>query len=352
MSVLKLVKRSLFFYWRTNFGLLLAVVVAAAILTGALIVGDSVHYSLKMMVTTRLGSTHLALAAQNRFFRAELANELASELNTAIAPVLQLRGLISDEGGIRKVNRVEVLGVDGRFFYIGDGGNPFGDELSDDVILNESLAEQLWVGPGDEIVLRIEKPGLMSRDIALTPDSDLTIAFRLKVKAVAGQSQFGRFSLQANQVAPLNVFMPLQLLQEKLDRSGQCNLLLVAGDEKNSITAERANKAIEKCWRLADAGLELRELTRQKGLEIRSRRIFIDESLGGAAMDAAVDAVGVLTYFVNELRLGDKTTPYSMVTAMASSADANGLVPADMKDNEILVNEWLAEDLAANVGDE
>ncbi len=352
MNVLKLVKRSLFFYWRSNLGVLLAAVVATAILTGALVVGDSVRHSLKMMVTARLGATHLALAMQNRFFRAELANELASELNMAVAPVLQLRGLISDESGIRRVNRVEVLGVDGRFFNIGGGGNPFGDESSDEVVLNEPLAERLKVGPGDEIVLRIEKPGLMSRDIALTPDSDLTIAFRLKVKAVAGQSQFGRFSLQANQVAPLNVFMPLQWLQEKIDRVGQCNLLLVAGDKKNSITAEMANDAIRKYWQLTDAGLELRELTRQGVLELRSRRIFIDESISRAARDAADGAVGVLTYFVNELRLGDKTTPYSMVTAMEPLTDANGLIPADMKDNEILINEWLAGDLGAEVGDE
>ena len=331
--------------------MLLAVVVAAAILTGALVVGDSVRHSLKTMVTTRLGATHLALATQNRFFRAELANELASELNTVIAPVLQLHGIISDEGGIRKVNRVEILGVDGRFFNIGCGGNPFGDVQGDKVVLNEPLAERLKVAPGDEIVLRIEKPGLMSRDIALTPYSDLTIAFRLKVKAVAGQSQFGRFSLQTNQVAPLNVFMPLQLLQEKLDRGGQCNLLLAAGDKKNGITVERANKAIEKCWRLADAGLELRELNRQGVLELRSRRIFIDESVSRAAMDAADGAVGVLTYFVNELCLADKTTPYSTVTAMEPSTDANGLIPADMKDDEILINEWLAEDLGADVGD-
>ncbi len=334
--------------------MLLAVVVAAAILTGALVVGDSVRHSLKMMVTARLGSTHLALATQNRFFRAELANELASELNTAIAPVLQLRGLISDGSGIRRVNRVEVLGVDERFFNIGDGGNPFGNGSSDEVVLSEPLAERLNITPGDEIVLRIEKPGLMSRDMALTPDSDLTIAFRLKVKAVAGQSQFGRFNLQANQVAPFNVFVPLQWLQEKLDCGGQCNLLLAAGDEKNSIATERerANKAIEKCWRLADAGLELRELTDQGVLEIRSRRIFIDESVSKAAIDAADGAVGVLTYFVNELRLADKTTPYSMVAAMEPSTDANGLIPADMKDNEILINEWLAEDLGASVGDE
>jgi hypothetical protein len=140
-------------------------------------------------------------------------------------------------------------------------------------------------------------------------DSDLSMPFRLTVKAIAGQSDFGRFSLQANQIAPLNVYVPMQWLQEKLDRTAQANMLLVAASTDDSITVEKADVAIRKCWQLADASLELRELDSQNILEIRSSRIFIDESLGQAALNAAGGAVGVLTYFVNELRLGDRTTP-------------------------------------------
>ncbi|MFB0525552.1 MAG: FtsX-like permease family protein, partial [Phycisphaerae bacterium] len=218
--------------------------------------------------------------------------------------------------------------------------------------------------------------------VPLAPDSDLSIAFRLVVRAVAGQSQFGRFSLQANQVTPLNVFVPLQWLQEKLGRSGQANMLLVAEREKphvkrgakylappfrrgfDNITIERANEAIRRYWQLADAGLELRELTGQSLIEIRSRRIFIDESLAKAAIDAGDESVGVLTYFVNELRLGDKATPYSMVAGVGWGLPhlnhLNGglkptlplnFIPADMQDDEILINQWVASDLGAKVGD-
>ncbi|MCJ7777849.1 MAG: FtsX-like permease family protein, partial [Sedimentisphaerales bacterium] len=81
-------------------------------------------------------------------------------------------------------------------------------------------------------------------------------------------------------------------------------------------------------------------------LELRSNQIFIDETLAQAALNAADNSIGVLTYFVNEIRLGDKVTPYSMVTAINSP-----LIPADMKDDEILINQWLADDLEAKVGD-
>ena len=39
-------------------------------------------------------------------------------------------------------------------------------------------------------------------------------------------------------------------------------------------------------------------------LELRSGRIFIDESIGAEAMKAGDKAQGVLTYFVNGIRLG------------------------------------------------
>jgi hypothetical protein len=374
MSLLQFAKRSLVFYWRTNLGVLSAAMVSTAVLAGALVVGDCVRHSLKMMVTARLGTTQLAVAAQSRFFRAKLADELAAELNTTMAPVLQLRGLIANSDGTRRAfpKRIEVLGVDERFYRIGAGGNPFGSGWSEGIVLNEPLAEKLGVRVGDEIVLRIGKPGLMPRDVPLTPDADLSVAFRLVVKAVAEESEFGRFSLQASQVAPLNVFVPLRWLQEKLGRSAQANMLLVAagpvrnstrGDmirkeeisngagPKGSITVEKADNAVRKCWQLADAGLELRELEHGNIIEIRSRQVFIDESLGEAAMGAGDGAVGVLTYFVNELRLGGKTTPYSMVTAMGRSADENGIIESDMQDDEILINQWLAEDLGAKVGD-
>jgi len=351
MSLWRLARQSLGFYWRTNLGVLLTVVVSTAVLTGALVVGDSVRHSLRMMVEARLGRTQLALVPQNRFFTAGLANGLAEELNTSTAPVLRVRGMIADGSDKRRANRIEVLGVDTRFFTIGEGGNPFGNDTEQGVVLNEQLAARLKVAVGDEVLLRIEKPSVMSRDLPVSPDSDLSVAFRLEVTAVANETQFGRFSLRANQVAPLNAFVPLGWIQEKLGRDKQANVLLVAGDPEGNVSSDNANKAIKKRWRLADAGLKLRRLDKQDTVEVRSRRIFIDESLSEAAMVASDKAIGILTYFVNELRFDDKVTPYSMVTAMGRSPDAGGIVPMEMRDDEILINQWVADDLGAKAGD-
>jgi len=352
MTLWKLAKRSLRFYWRTNLGVLLSVAVSTAVLTGALIVGDSVRHSLMMMVEARLGATQLALVSQNRFFKADLADRLSAELNVTVAPVLRLRGMIANSDGTRLANRVEVLGVDERFFQIGAQGKnekSFWRDWKQGVVLNEPLAQRLRLAPGDEVKLRIDKPGLMPREVPLTPDSDLSILFRPAVRAVAAKSHFGRFSLQANQVASLNVFVPIEWLQENLDHPGRANLLLVAEDDKKSLTVEKADAAISKRWRLADAGLEVRTLDERAAIEIRSSRIFIDRALAEAATGAAENAVGILTYFVNELRLGRQATPYSMVAAL--SPGANSPVPPNMPDDEILINQWLADDLNAGLGD-
>ncbi|MHC4324697.1 MAG: ABC transporter permease [Planctomycetota bacterium] len=238
MSLWRLAKQSLGFYWRTNLGVLLTVVVSTAVLTGALVVGDSVRHSLRMMVRARLGGTHIALVPQNRFFTAGLADELADELNTSAAPVLRVRGMIADGNDKRRANRIEVLGVDERFFTIGAAQNLFGNDSEQGVVLNEQLATRLKVAVGDEVLLRIEKPSIMSRDLPVSPDSDLSVAFRLEVAAVATETEFGRFSLRANQVAPLNAFVPLGWIQEKLGRDDQANVLLVAGNSEGDISPE------------------------------------------------------------------------------------------------------------------
>ncbi len=374
MSLRRIILRSLGFYWRTNLGVLLAAMVCTGILTGALAVGDSVRHSLATRAQERLGTTELALTTGNRFFREELADELATQLNNhgfgglsqmstdstsvksvksvvKVAPALQVRGLMADSNDAKRVNIVQVLGVDQAFqlsiFNCQFSISPA--DWNDGVIVNERLAAKLGARVGDEVLLRIEKPGTMSRDVPIAPDSDLTVASRLVIKAVAGRAEFGNFSLQANQIAPLNVFVPIHWLQDKLDRTGQANVLLVAANPSDRITLEKADAAIRKCWKLADAGLELRRLDVQQCLQLRSRRIFIDEPVADAAMKAADGAVGVLTYFVNELRCGGRTTPYSMVTAM--SPGPGSPIPMSMSDDEILINQWLADDLEAKVGD-
>ncbi len=348
MNLRRLVTRSLLFYWRTNAAVLAAVIVATGVLTGALAVGDCVRHTLDGILHARLGEVEFAASPHGRYFRAGLAGDLQRDVGGDIAGVLRVSGMIADDDGSHRVNQVQVLGVDEGFYALGSGTNPFGETTDEGVVLSEAVAKQLDVASGGEVLLRIERVTTMPRDVPLVSDEDRTVAFRLKVLAVADEAAFARFDLAANQAAPLNVFVPRNWLAEKMEQPGRINLLLAAR-LKPGCSLSELNGAVRKAWQPADAGIELEHLDERNTLELRSRRIFIEESLGDEAMKADPCALGVLTYFVNEIRLGDKATPYSMVAAL--DAGCRDLVPAGMHADEIVINQWLADDLGARVGD-
>jgi len=90
MSFLRLIKNNLCFYRSISFGVFLAAAVATAVLTGAMLVGDSVDQSLKMIAESRLGTTEFALQTYNKPFSEQLADNLSKELNTNSAALLKL----------------------------------------------------------------------------------------------------------------------------------------------------------------------------------------------------------------------------------------------------------------------
>ena len=345
MNVWTLILRSLRFHVRAHLGVVLGAAVGSAALVGALVVGDSVRESLRDLALARLGRVNLALASNDRLFRAQLADEMSPTTN--LAAVLQLPGTASAQDGSARANHVQILGVAESFWKLANQPPSLGDLPADAVVMNEALAEQLKVKVGDAILLRVQKPSLLSRDAPISSQSDLSVALRLKLQAIVSDAQFGRFSLQASQIAPFNAFVNLAQLQEKVGQSGRANLLLAAsGQSSQTPSASAANQLLAAHWQLADAELALRELPANAGVELRSSRVFLDPSVVAAARQISPTPQPILTYFVNELRSPPFITPYSMVTAMGAP-----IVPGDMRDDEILINDWLAEDLHAKLGE-
>jgi ABC-type antimicrobial peptide transport system permease subunit len=337
------VLRSLRFYAGSHLGTLLGVIVASAVLVGALAVGDSVRGSLRDMALARIGRADFALAATDHFFRAALADDLRPEISNGLAAaVLQLPGTAATPDESARANQVQVLGVDDHFSAMAQDASGLDFPKPDVVILNEPLAGQLHVKAGDTIVLRVQKPSLLSQEAPLSPQEDVSTGFRLTVAAIVSDAQFGRFSLQAGQIPPLNAFVPLAFLQGKTGLEGSANLLLTGSPSGGAAPAD----LLRRRWTPADAGLELRRTP--GGLELRTGRIFIDPAIV-RAVQSFVPPPGpqlFLTYFINELRDGQRSTPYSMVTAVGAPFS-----PAGMGDDEIMIDQWLADDLQARPGD-
>ncbi|MBI1842330.1 MAG: FtsX-like permease family protein, partial [Verrucomicrobia bacterium] len=269
------------------------------------------------------------------------------------------------------------------------------------MLLNEELAGRLHAKPGDEMVLRLPKPSALSRDAVITPREDASIALRLVVHAIIRGDEGGDLSLRSSQIPPANAFVRREDLDAALGLEGRANLTLmppwrlretpsflvrarqwiedlVRGRASSaglalepgstwapgSTQAAMLNGALGHLWELADAELELRNPPVEAGgsIELITRRIFLDDAVleaattpmrtnrwrpGFALPDPGLVAGGapILTYFVNEIRTGTNATPYSMVTAAPSP-----WVPADLADDEIVINEWLAADLLAQPG--
>src|SRR6186997_2039216 len=87
MTLFKLLRRNLVFHRRGNLAVLLGVAVGTAVLTGALLVGDSLRASLRERALRRLNDVNASLIA-GRFVREELARDVNEN---AIQPAILLR---------------------------------------------------------------------------------------------------------------------------------------------------------------------------------------------------------------------------------------------------------------------
>jgi putative ABC transport system permease protein len=367
MTFWKLVFRGATFHARSHLGALLGAAVGTAVLVGALLVGDSVRESLRQMALTRLGSVHFALISNDRLFRSALAHELGERLNGSdravqhdapwrTAAVLQLPGTAATSSGSARANQVQVFGVDDTFWQLAVQAPEFESIPATSVVINEALAEQLQVQPGETILLRLQQPSELSRDAPLSPEENFSVSMRVPVHAIVSDAELGRFSLQANQVAPFNAFLSLAQMQRRVDAPDKANLLLAGTSGPASLEQEELKTILREIWRVEDAQLQLIELPEGNRVELRTARVFLDPPAAAAALsipapEAARNAnrpaaQGILTYLVNEIRSGDRATPYSMVTAMGDP-----IVPPEMSEDEILVNSWLAEDLQVQPGD-
>ena len=392
MTRFALARRSLCFYWRTHLGVILGTALATLVLTGALFVGDSVKATLRQQAEARIGNIQDGLVSGERFIGWPKAPELrpnvigrSFEWNRWGAGVLLLQGSTVNSDQSARANRVQFIGVENNFWDLSPVKNVI--PLKDgEIAINAQLASQLRVQRYSEILLRLEKPSVFSKDAPLSGEENDVISFRGKIVRIVDDQDFGRFSLNASQVPAPTVFLPLATLQQKSGIGEKVNLLLnpqdpllpsqlsaweriraAFGGPKNTspnplksyriIDAQSDPKHIQS--ELINADIVIRDLPGSLGREIRTSRVFLDSAIVQAArrnenianIHTGLDA---LTYFVNELRAGDgtdanaKATPYSMVTAL--DAPASAFIPAELADDEISINRWLADDLGVDVG--
>lgn len=384
-----IIKRSLRYHWRLHLGVVLGAAIGSAALIGALIVGDSVRESLRERALQRLGWVEVAMDLGDRLIGKSYYRETTRPSAGQIyrTSVLHSSGTLAREDGSARANRVVIFGVSSFAFL----GNRFeeGGSVRDSVVLNEPLAQQLRAKEGNEVILRVQKPSALSREAVISPQSDAVVSFRLKVSAITKPEELGDFSLNQNQLPPFNAFVDLERLNRALGHGDKANLVLGGTFRKSessrfgtwlsglgsagktvlrmlnklgmadtrraatsgSATVEELNQRMPPSLVYEAAGLSIHATNNI--VDLRTSRIFLDAPAVIAATNVAgkvlrsTNAVPVLTYLVNTLQFGTNLTPYSMVTAAGAP-----YTPVDLKDDEIVINEWLAQDLNVQPGAE
>ncbi len=368
MSGFRLIFASLRHHWRVQAAVACGVAAATAVVCGALLVGDSMRGSLRRLTLDRLGRVELALAT-DRFFRAELANELEEVLRSrpdrdsaAVAPAVLLQCSLenADQNAPARANRVNLIGCDERFWQL-DPSAPGQAPQDREIVLNEPLAEQLGVRPGEAVLVHLPQRGPIPADTPLGRKAEMVKTQRLTVGRVIPAAGLGRFSLRASQQQPRNAYVPLDWLQERLARTGQVNAILVAGPpraEEPVLDEARLQAALRPA--LADYGIRIKKTDRGY-FNVTSDHLILEP----AAEEAILKAIGrpdvqpALAYLANTIACGRREIPYSIVAAVdfAREPPLGPMLTPERRpigtpaDHEIVLNSWAASDLRAKPGD-
>jgi ABC-type lipoprotein release transport system permease subunit len=340
MNLFQLVRRNLKYYKKEHLLLFWGLVLSTAILTSALIIGDSVKFSLNSIVERRLGNTQQVILTQERFFPASFSYTLSTELKTSIAPVLLLRGMASADNTEAQAPNVQICGIDSLFWKTGNSVMP---ELNEnEVIINEKLADKLNLKVGDEVFIRVEKVSFVTENAPFVPTDNNSSALRMTVKSIADKHLFGEFNIQSSQITPFSIFFSLQKLSNLSFKGNFANLMLISENNKSEV---EINKALKKHWTLDVINLKLRSIVSQNKIELISDKIFIEDTILSVLQKHNLKPEPQFTYLINFIQANNRSTPYSFVSALAHYNNQQ------LNDNEIIINTWLADDLGAEVND-
>jgi ABC-type lipoprotein release transport system permease subunit len=403
MSLLTLLFRNLTFRVLTHAAICLGVAIGTAVLTGALLVGDSLRGSLRALALERLGGIEAALLS-DRPFRSELAQALRQGPEPArVVPALVLRGSAlvrgADGSTTARAGGVQVVGISSDFWPL------FGlhkSDLEDSVLVNQPLADALGIQAGDRLEIRLGKVEMIPTDSLLGRRSDdpgLTLEAS-PVAEILPARGVGRFTLGTQQQIPRIAYVPIDRVQRRLRESvgltHPANALLVAWKRENGPTGDSQSEnhrlealqaRLDDVAELTDFGLELKtDVTGKRYFSLETRRLILEpsvvERVVQAAREAGWDVQPTLSYLANVIldegdlsasvassvasaasptpfemarlaRSATRYVPYSVVTALQPDAPppwgpltlVDGKPAPRLEPDEILLSEWAATDL-------
>ncbi len=394
MNLTKIATQSFIHFWRSNLTIALGVAAATAVLTGALIVGDSMRGSLKQLTLDRLADVDEVLLAQS-YFREQLAAEIAAteafQKNYDLAvPAIMLPNSSAELGdGDDKVQAVAVsiFGCHEDFWKLDATRHletPKIDE--DEIVINRTLADSLGIGSIDEnkpieIGVRLPLQGRVPSESALGKKEELAeFIGELKVVAIIDDHGLGRLSMHPSQLPPRNAYLSLAQLQEVLyanqtenkSDSQQVNAVFISSKNSQNPPTPEISASLAKSIKpsLGDFDLRIQQVTQKFENEtifdyfsVSSDQMIMSDPMAEVIQSALPKAQPVMTYLANRMSVVSENNkrrpiPFSMITAIDFNDDfapvsaVSGKPIQPIRENEIVLNSWTAEKLDAKIGDE
>jgi hypothetical protein len=342
-------------WWPQVAALAAAAAVVAATITGGLGVGSALRRGLGDLALERLGGIEAAVLSDD-FFRADLAAELAADVSGGIVPAIVAEAIVeSPEGGSV---RATLLACDDPA-ALGFAGAATPDRGA--VFVNVPLAAALGARAGAEVVLRLPPRSDVPADSPLGRRAGLAAGTRLRVAGILPDAGLGRFALEPAAATRPLVFTRLDAPWPLVKRDGVANMIGAAGTTAAADGDVAATIRARLRPSLADLGLSLEPVAFGRAVRLSSRRLILPPAIDRAAAEVLAPRGGrpTLAFLATSLEPaggGDRAAaiPYSTVLGIDTTSLAVGdLVDDDGRplavpgDDEIVVDRWVADDLAA-----
>ncbi len=342
LSLFQIVLRSITHNFRGYLYQVIIIILLTGVVTGSLMTGKSVRNSLKQTSFEKLGNTGTLLSSGIRYFDPSLSERMSAETGVVSAGVLELDGYCQNFATQQLAPQVKIYAVDDNFF-------PFhaieGITVSrGEVAINRKLADYLDVNQGDELIIRFNSITDIPADAPFSPGKVSNPSIVLRVGNILEPAYAGNFSLGISQLIPMNIFINRSELINAEGEIPDINRLLF--DSRSGITTDLVQSAFRKIIRPEDAGLSLRHIPATGGYELVTDRIFIDQFQVNEIKSKVSPSFPAITYLANSISKGEKSTPYSFISALDPS-----LYEGIPTGNTIVISEWLADDTGAKTGD-
>ena len=300
-------------YYRRYYRLVvIAVIIMMAVLTGSLLLGDSVRGTLSDRVDERLGTAETILTSGTGFMDEKI---MQSPLLANAHGYLLTQGFLSVDG---KLIPVYIWGTDTDTITMGEA------------LINEPLSNILTSPSGDggatQIALHLPAHSLVPSG-SLFVSKSYSTQMRVSIKGVKSVKDGGNILLKNEQTRPLNVFVNRKQLGTAMQLEGKINIIL----SDDFITDRQIESACEPEF----MGFHFTDST------LTYDGVFIPDEI----VHACNPYTTYLAYLVNEIICKTDTVPYSFVTAVSRWKGA------PLSGREIILSDYAANRLHVGVGD-